>query len=377
MKILHLSSDWKWTGPAAPLLGLALAQRRAGCRVELACPEPEAGAEDSLASRARAAGLPPLVELSRGRGWSWRRDRADAARLSSVVRAGDFDVFHTWHTRDHLLALRALIGRRRGVGTRIVRSYRRAEAIRPWPWNRWLFGPGTDALLCVSPGTAEKNRRLRGPRPLLGAFGAVDLERFEPRSPNPAVRRALGIGPHERVIGIVARVQRERRFDLLLEAMRRLRRQLEDARLLIIGRGTNLDSIARQPAARLGLSDRVVFAGYRQEDYPDVLRAVDVFTLLVPGSDGTCRALLEAAACGLPAVVTRRGALPEIVADGRTGLVVAEAPDALSEAWRRLLGDARRRLEMGAAAHERARQLFAPGRLAEQVADLYRARASR
>ena len=52
-----------------------------------------------------------------------------------------------------------------------------------------------------------------------------------------------------------------------------------------------------------------------------MLRASDVFTFLVPGSDGTCRALLEAAACGIPAV-TRRGALPEIVLHGETGLVV-------------------------------------------------------
>ena len=53
----------------------------------------------------------------------------------------------------------------------------------------------------------------------------------------------------------------------------------------------------------------MIFAGYRDRDYVDVLRAADVFTLLVPGSDGTCRALLEATACGLPAVTTRRGAL--------------------------------------------------------------------
>ena len=104
-----------------------------------------------------------------------------------------------------------------------------------------------------------------------------------------------------------------------------------------------------------------------------MLRAADVFTLLVPGSDGTCRALLEAAACGLPAVVTRRGALPEIVFDGQTGSVVAEAADALSSSWRCLLEDARLRGAMGTAAHQRAKSDFAPGRLAEQVLDLYRA----
>ena len=124
------------------------------------------------------------------------------------------------------------------------------------------------------------------------------------------------------MIGISARVQRHRRFDLLLAAMARLARALPAARLLVVGRGTHLEETARRPAQRLGIADRVVFAGYRSADYPDVLRASDVFTLLVPGSDGSCRALLEAAACGIPAVTTSLGTLPEIVSDGETGFVV-------------------------------------------------------
>ena len=89
-------------------------------------------------------------------------------------------------------------------------------------------------------------------------------------------------------------------------------------------RGTHIEETAVQPAARLGIADRVLFAGYRAGDYADVLRCCDVFTFLVPGSDGGCRALLEAAACAIPAVTTRRGALPDLVEDGRTGLLVTQ-----------------------------------------------------
>jgi glycosyltransferase involved in cell wall biosynthesis len=97
-----------------------------------------------------------------------------------------------------------------------------------------------------------------------------------------------------------------------------------------------------------------------------------VFTLLVPGSDGTCRALLEAAACGLPAVTTRRGALPEIVVDTETGTVVDEAPEALAAAWRALLRDDGARRRMGAAARRRALQAFSPERRAEEILGFYR-----
>ena len=90
------------------------------------------------------------------------------------------------------------------------------------PWNRWLYGPGSDGVLCVSPGAAQRNERLRGGRPLAGAFGAVDTERFHPAPRSHALAQELGLAPSQRVVGIVARAQRHRRFDLLLEAIREL-----------------------------------------------------------------------------------------------------------------------------------------------------------
>jgi len=372
VRILHVTSDWKWTGPAAPMLQLLLAQRARGCTAELACPEDPGGRPDSLPQQARAAGVEPVLELSRARGAIWWRDSADARRLAGLLGARPFDVVHAWHTRDHVIAVRATAERRKTGATRLVRSHRSADSIARLPWNRWLFGRVTDGLLCVSPGAAARNARLRRGLPVLGVFGAVDLERFEPRPPDAALRASLGLGPEHLVVGISARVQRHRRFDLLLEAMARLARALPQARLLVIGRGTHLEATARRPAARLGIADRVVFAGYRSTDYPDVLRASDVFTLLVPGSDGSCRALLEAAACGIPAVTTDLGTLPEIVSHAETGFVVDAKPESLATAWRALLEDAPLRRALGAAARRRAEACFSPARLAEQVESLYR-----
>jgi glycosyltransferase involved in cell wall biosynthesis len=372
VKVLQLTSDWKWTGPAAPMLQLLLALRERGVTVELACPEGPEGALAPLAERARAVGAEPVLALSRDGG---ARSWGDAWRLRELLEADGYDVVHAWHSRDHVLAMCASAPRRKGA-TRVVRSYRRAERIPRLPWNRWLFGPGADALLCVSPRTAELNRPLRGGRPIVGAFGAVDLERFTPRSDGSGLRRHLGLRPEHRVVGIAARVQPRRRFDLLLAAMARLARRDARARLLVLGRGTHRRTAAVEPAVRLGIRDRVIFAGHLGDDYADGLRAIDVFTLLVPGSDGGCRALLEAAACGRPSVTTRRGALPEIVLHGQTGLVVDEDPQALCEAWSALLGDARRRAVLGCSARLRAERCFSPARLADEVEGLYRAAAA-
>jgi glycosyltransferase involved in cell wall biosynthesis len=373
LRILQLTSDWKWTGPAAPMLQLAAAQRSAGHEVALACAPAPPESEPSLRARAIDAGFAPALELERARGVRALRDRADAARLRALLGERAFDIVHTWHTRDHVLALRARARLRAEQRPRVVRSYKVAEPIPLRPWTRWLFGPGTDALACVSQAAAAANRRLRGGRPIAAVYGAVDLARFAPAPPDKAVRESLGLAPEHRVIGIVARAQRHRRFDLLLEAMARLARRDGAARLVVIGRGTHIEETAVQPAARLGITDRVVFAGYREDDYADVLRCCDVFTFLVPGSDGGCRALLEAAACAIPAVTSRRGVLPELVEDGRTGILVGEEPDELAAAWQSLLSDPRRRAEMARAARARAEREWSPERLAERVDALYRA----
>ena len=373
MRVLQLTSDWKWTGPAEPMLKLGQGLRARGHEVWLACPEaPEADAR-SVAGEARLQGMAPSVRVSRGRGARLWGDRADVVRLAGFIEAEGVDVVHAWHTRDHVMALRAARAAKR-TRVAVVRSYRNAEAIPRKPWNRWLFGPRTDGVLCVSPKTAAWNAELRQGRPIRGAFGAVDVARFAPSDDAEArakTRASLGFGEDDRVVGIVARVQPHRRFDLLLEAARRTFEVDPAARLLVVGRGTRRRELAEEPARRLGIQDRVVFAGYRHADYRAVLGAMDLFTFLVPGSDGTCRALLEAAACGIPAVASERGALPEIVADRETGLVVPEDPGALSRAWCELLGDDERRARMGRAARARAEWLFAPERWADEVMELY------
>jgi glycosyltransferase involved in cell wall biosynthesis len=124
---------------------------------------------------------------------------------------------------------------------------------------------------------------------------------------------------------------------------------------------------------QLGLEERVIFAGHRSDDYPALLREMELLTFLVPGSDGSCRAVLEAAACGVPAVVSRRGALPEIVLDGESGRLVDERADSLAAAWRELLDRPEALRRMGDRARRRALEVFDPRRLASEVLSLYEA----
>ena len=105
------------------------------------------------------------------------------------------------------------------------------------------------------------------------------------------------------------------------------------------------------------------------------LRALDAFLFLVPGSDGTCRAVCDAMAFAVPVVSTRRGILPELLAERRRGEVpgyaVEETPAALGAALIRLLQDDALRAAVGAAALRRTQRDMDPHAAAERTAALY------
>jgi glycosyltransferase involved in cell wall biosynthesis len=105
----------------------------------------------------------------------------------------------------------------------------------------------------------------------------------------------------------------------------------------------------------------------------DVLRALDVKLFLVPGTDGTARAVREALACGLPVLATRRGVLPELVRDGATGRILDETPEAFASALVALSRDPDARRRLGQAARTDAEARFSLARQVETVAASYRA----
>ena len=107
MRVLQLTSDWKWTGPAEPMLRLGLAQRERGFEVYLACPMAPGPDERGVSQEAEKGGLPPEIAIGRGRGLRPLADRVDVGTLRALIDHHEIDVVHTWHTRDHLLALRA------------------------------------------------------------------------------------------------------------------------------------------------------------------------------------------------------------------------------------------------------------------------------
>ena len=131
-----------------------------------------------------------------------------------------------------------------------------------------------------------------------------------------------------------------------------------------------MEEVAVEPAKRLGLTN-VEFTGYLGDRYLDTLAGFDALLFLVPGSDGTCRAIREAMAMGKAIIGARRGMIPEIVDDGKTGLVVDDSAENIARAIERLAGDRSLCREMGQRGREKALERYDVAKQAAAVKDVY------
>jgi glycosyltransferase involved in cell wall biosynthesis len=170
----------------------------------------------------------------------------------------------------------------------------------------------------------------------------VDLERFQPSARN-------GARPGDLVVGAVARLSPEKGLDLLLRAVARLIENGTPMRVLLAGAGPSRASLA-QLAERLGIRERVEFRGeVPHEQVPAVLAELDIFAM-PSRAEGFGVAALEAQATELPVVASRVHGLPDVVDDGRTGLLVPPGDvGELAGAIGRLADDAALRSSMGQA----------------------------
>ncbi len=372
MKILHLYSDWKWTGPAEPAIQACQSLQNRGHEVLFACPRQDVEYDESVGEKARELGLQVTHELGLNRYFKLRPTCHDLHAIPRFLRRHRFDLIHCHLSHDHAFAgaLARLTGGRRPP---LIRSLYRREVLRGNLANRFLLRHMTDGWVTFSESfRQEYQRRFSLPaKRVIAAPMSIDLQKFSPERPHRDMRAEFGIPADAPLIGIVGRFQRYRRAEVFVQAAQLLRQQMPTAHFLIIGRSSQMQETVVEPIARLGLQDAVTLAGYRTADYVDTLACLDVFSLLMPGFDGTARAVREALALGKPCVVSDFGMLPEIVADGVTGRVVASDPEALAAGWLDTLQDPARYAAMSKAASQHANQHYRLEPVGEALEQLY------
>lgn len=244
---------------------------------------------------------------------------------------------------------------------------------------------GAREMLCISEHVARSLRRQGRVRVIPNG---VDLNRFDPAAGDRSARRAaLGLGPEDRALGVVAQITPWKGQDDAIAMLAEVRRTHPRARLLLIGEAkflspdTRFDNRAFQASLvdqtrRLGLDDVVTFLGERT-DVPALVHALDV--VLVPSwEEPFGRSVIEGMAMERAVLATSVGGPCEVVEDGVTGLL---APPHDVKAWTRqivrLLDDDDLRTRLGSAARASLAGRFDSTTHVRRIVDVYRALLAR
>lgn len=374
MRILHTITTLDVGGAEMHLLAQVRGQVRRGHRVRVGylkgAGSLRADFLDAGAEQVQALGTSP----------------ATLARLWPHLRWAE--IVHSHLLKADLLTapLAWIAGRGRGL----IASKHNDEAVLRRPWVGRVHGaigrlPRRTIVLSdhvgrfiESEGRVPRSRQTR-------IYYGLDPKPFEAArakaSGDATLRASIGFAPDDVVFTCVARFAPQKAHDVLLRgfALALQRRAPSDAplRLLLVGDDPFGDGRERaQALARsLGLGSEVLFTGVRR-DVPELLVQSDVF-VMTSLWEGLGLVFLEAMATRLPVLATRVSAVPEVVVDGQTGVLVPPSdPSAVADAMLALARDPGTRRRMGEAGRARVLERFDLDRMVEETLAVYAAALS-
>ena len=299
---------------------------------------------DEVVGTLRAGGV-QVMSLGR----SGRYDAYRMAGLARLVRKHRIDILHAHLFGSNLWS--SLVGRLCRVPVVLAHEHTWSYEGNPLRCaiDGYVIGRLATRFIAVSEADAERMRRIEHvPAHKVTLMPTA----YVPHRPQPAVdlRAELGLTADAPLIASVAIMRPQKALDVLVEAHRIVLRSLPDAHLVFVGGGECRDAIETL-VVDLGLEANVHFLGHRT-DVDGILKTVDV-CVLASDFEGTPLIAFEAMANLTPFVATAVGGLPDIIDDGRTGLLVPpRRPDLLASALIRVLSDPGAATAMAAAAAE-------------------------
>lgn len=296
-----------------------------------------------------AAGVEVIELPKRG-----RIDAAFAWRLARALRGGRYDVVHCFSFTAELWVRAVLWAARDSAFVASVRGLCLDYSPTQWRFKRWILGRADAVVSNARAGAQETARRTGFP-----------LERIEviPNGIEPlaqpvdrdALRGQLGATPGRSLGLFVGRLVVEKNLPLLLDALARIapgRRPL-----FLLAGGGPLEADLRARSTALGLGGDLRLLGERS-DSRRLMAAAD-FLVLPSREEGLSNVLLEAMDAGCATLASDVGGNPEIVDDGRTGLLFRSDDAAqLAERMQSLSSDATLRARLAAAASEQVRTQY-------------------
>jgi len=355
MRVLHTESSTGWGGQENRTLNELITMRQRGHELAVVS---RPGAR--ILERAKEAGFETFAVNMRG-----AIDFPAIFQLRSVIRRFRADIVNTHSSRDTQLAgmaARSIVGRR----PRIVRTRHLALPIT----SKFTYSVLPDHVVTVSKFVEDYLVEAGVPRAKITTVSTgVDFARYDRSTVAGDLRAELGLPAAALLIGTVAILRAKKGHADILDAVPTVLQRFPDAHFVFAGDGAQTANLTARIAAD-GLGSRVHLLGLRR-DVTNILASLDVF-VLPTHQEALGTAFIEAGAMGLPAVASAVDGVPEVIQDGRTGLLVpVKNGAAIAEALCKLLADPVYRQGMGANAAEFVRRKFSREAMAEGMERLY------
>ena len=292
--------------------------------------------------------------------------------LKRVIDQGEFDLIHC-HTPVGALLTRLAAGKARQKGTKVIYTAHGFHFFKGAPalnWlvyfpAEWLCGFLTDVLITINWEDYDfAQKHIHAGKVCYVPGVGVDMDRFG--GSRETAREKLGIGNEEFVLLSVGEMTENKNHRLALQALALLPEK--PIRYVLVGRGERMEELQAQ-ARELGITDRVIFTGYRN-DVSELYPAADAF-FFPSFREGLSVALMEAMASGLPAIVGKIRGNTDLIDDGVEGLYMPLTPEGAAEAIRKLYDDPALGARLGEAAREKVRRFSAP-EVQRKMREIYR-----
>lgn len=296
-----------------------------------------------------------------------------AAKLYQIIKKYKVDIVQSFNVDSDiygtiiakLAGASVMISSRRDLGT-----YRKNRQLRVLELtNRYVshFLAVCDEVALVTAETENVPREA-----ITTIYNGIEKENLAKVDPSKSaiLRKKFNIRPNDFVVGNVSHFRPEKGHGVFFDAIRQLRAQIPNLRVILVGDGPLRPGFQRD-IENEGLASRVFFAGY-VTDVVNYLALMDVCCLTPVSNEGFSNALLEQMALGMPVIATDIGGNREAIEHGISGLVVPpNDAKALADAMKELYCDVEKRKAMGIHARDRVLANFTIENMIRRMEDFY------
>lgn len=299
-------------------------------------------------------------------------DIALANRIGQVVEEQNLDLLHVHYAVPHAVSAvlaKDMIQSDIGIITTLHGTDVTILGHDPALRNTVKYGiDKSDITTAVSESLRKETIELIEPsKDIRTIYNFIDEEKYHPVE-SGTLRSDLGIQENEKVIIHISNFRSVKRIPDLIRAFALVLEKLP-SKLLLVGEGPEMPRIRRLVDV-LGVTDHVLFTG-RRDDLPELLSFSDVM-VLPSEKEAFGLVLLEAFACGVPAIGSTAGGIPEVIEEGVNGHIVPIGdPDAIAEKTLRILSDGVLHQKMKEQAMETVKGKFSSDIIVAQYEKLY------